>query len=424
MLIGDKKTMIVLPLLMLAAARPTGPPFGVSALERRLRKQPSSASAQLASATWVSAALAERRPSSEEGGARRSYRPKKATTNRHRYIQQQQQQQEEDGSCNKEIGRLSGNEILQALQSSPLGMIDNGASTESAIRYGISVWKVCGSCAELFPTSDADSSPPPEVSDPEAYGYDAVQSAVVMVPTDPATGGGYVAGRLRGVETFRGTKIDVVDAPSQTVMDAFSEVDGGGENGRPMALTSLLEFHPEAAAAGAIVIAPDFLGYGSSLPTHNRTYGVMESYQQAAVVSWLATQNWIERESGGCTLLDDVVSMEGTSEGGYAVLAASMALRQSLGLRILHVMASAPFIDHQAVAYHIIDSYDRGLISTNSNNILFQFLLPLPAFSVCFHKLSREISFLLPHSLLIEYQAPLFILTSSSAVLFFLSFYR
>jgi len=275
-----------------------------------------------------------------------------------------------DGSTGTDEGQQQQEETTSTSEAEMIGSM-----LEETINYGVSVWKICWSCEELLLSGSDDgvTEAVQKYCDPNVYGYDAVQSSLVMVPIDPETDE-FVQGNLRGIQSFRGTKVDVSGAPTPTATRAFN-----GDNDE-FGLASLLEFHPEGAGAGSIVIAPDLVGYGSSLPTHNRTYTIFESYQQAAVVSWLSTKQWISEQSGGCTYLDDVVSMEGTSEGGYASLAASFAMRD-IGVRILQVLAGVPFISHEAITVHIIDSYDSGNITLEADNVFFQAIVPLAVFS-------------------------------------------
>ena len=51
-----------------------------------------------------------------------------------------------------------------------------------------------------------------------------------------------------------------------------------------------------ATSAGAVGIVPDYLGYGETFVTHNRTYFYHESYMQSAVVSLLTTQAFLKND--------------------------------------------------------------------------------------------------------------------------------
>ena len=59
--------------------------------------------------------------------------------------------------------------------------------------------------------------------------------------------------------------------------------------------------------------------------------------------SWLATKSFVESEFGGCTVLEDVATVTGFSEGGYASVVGALALRD-LGVEIKSLRAGGvPF---------------------------------------------------------------------------------
>ena len=70
----------------------------------------------------------------------------------------------------------------------------------------------------------------------------------------------------------------------------------------------------------------------------------MDLYQQSAVTLWLGTQSMIANMTGGCTELDNAVTVAGYSEGGMAAFPVSQALNR-IGVTILSCIAGAPVTD-------------------------------------------------------------------------------
>jgi hypothetical protein len=93
-----------------------------------------------------------------------------------------------------------------------------------------------------------------------------------------------------------------------------------------------------AASGGSIAVTPDFLGYGESSTTHNRT-GTLYSkrtHAQDFATAWLATEKYIQDNAATttrCTQLDSVVTTTGYDQGGYAIIPGALALER-FGVRI------------------------------------------------------------------------------------------
>jgi len=302
------------------------------------------------------------------------------TRARSRNMQEGEVGSEDERPCNEEIGRITKmRAMLPMILPVDLGnLIDRiGFSLE----YDVAVWKLCASCEAL----SAAGTIPHSSCDADKYGYDALHSWLALIPVDQNTGK-IIGGHLRGVGVYHGTAIDVesvltVSWPTSfdPLLEALKDYHGSeGDNvtandlGIDEFVNAFFQGFPVAAAAGAVVVAPDYIGYGASLRTHNRTYAIKESYQQAAVVSWLGTQLWIANQTAGCTQLDDVVTLVGASEGGYGALSASFALRQ-MGIRILKVFAAAPLIDPEAAGAFLVESYDQNRVSPGTYRILHWF---------------------------------------------------
>jgi hypothetical protein len=330
-------------------------------------------------------------------------------SSREKQQQQQQQQQHQHGfadkdtdtgndsfhrrlktrACGDEIGRVTVSEI-RALTSTTftyvlsqrgvLGLLPNLLNFfTKSLRYDLVAYKVCGSCAETQASlSDEvlkkDESVFGSFSSycaSDSYGYSAQHSALVFVPvvtTDTSTAitkrttvttdaCKIVEGSLRSFVTMHLPRVSVSGAPTElwpniTLTEALT-LDDSDDN-MEMLVTYINYLAPlVAASSGVVTIAPDYIGYGASLKTHNRTFAYPPTYMQAAVTTWMATKQAIEQDiygwsindgNGGCTVMDSVVSLAGVSEGGYAAIAAAPAMQQA-GLRVLSVDAGATFLD-------------------------------------------------------------------------------
>lgn len=292
-----------------------------------------------------------------------------------------------DRACNEQIGVITTDEVVVAMTAyySVLFVDDPdlfAASVETVqflAQYDSAVWKLCHSCEELAATG-LDL---PDACGPDQYGYDAQLSSLVFVPLDPATNAP-LSGLLRGVYNFHGAKMTVTQAPTvQWPANITAEVANIDQTADPTlivqwVLSNLFEGLTlmVAASQGAIGIAPDYIGYGSSQATLNRTLGILPTYQTAGVVSQLGTQGWISEYTANCTQLDNVVTLFGTSEGGYAAGAVAPVF-VDMGIDILAVKTGVMLTDPEQVLAGAFAQYNDGLIDPSKNNILFQAYLPV-----------------------------------------------
>jgi hypothetical protein len=289
-------------------------------------------------------------------------------------------------ACGEQIGKVTESE-MRALastlltyileQSGASGLLANSLSYfTSSLRNDIVAYKVCGSCAqtELLLSEEVllkDESVLGSLSSycaSDKYGYSAEHSALVFVPVVTADTTTAVTersdakattielGSLRSFIAMHLTQVSVSSAPTEVwpanLTEAL-ELDDSDDILEILALFVEYLSPLVAAGSGAMAIMPDYIGYGESSQTHNRTYGYPPTYMQAAMTTWVATKQAIEQDtygwsindgSGGCTVMDSVVSLAGVSEGGYAAIAAAPAMQQA-GLRVLAVNAGATFLD-------------------------------------------------------------------------------
>jgi hypothetical protein len=217
----------------------------------------------------------------------------------------------------------------------------------------------------------------------DKYGYSAQHSALVFVPVttsmDPTTTSEQsstttsstsmmVEGSLRSFVNMHLTQTTVANAPTELwpvnltevlTLDESSTADtADADADAARILVNYIDYLAPlvAAGSGAVTILPDYVGFGASVRTHNRTYGYPPAYMQAAVTSWMATKQAVEQNSyewssiindddtGKCTVMESVVTVAGVSEGGNAAIAAAPALQQA-GVRVLSINAGATVLD-------------------------------------------------------------------------------
>jgi hypothetical protein len=155
-----------------------------------------------------------------------------------------------------------------------------------------------------------------------------------LAPIDPETGEIFT-GKLRGFASGRSTEVSNLDTATTRFPQNISALLANENVSIPDKIVVLRNFLASgiAAAGGAVSVMPDFLGYGESRE-FDRPFLAPLPYKQAFGVSFLAAQNYIKSVSEGCTMLDNVATVTGYSEGGYAAVLGALALEQN-GVRIL-----------------------------------------------------------------------------------------
>jgi hypothetical protein len=219
--------------------------------------------------------------------------------------------------------------------------------------YDVVVAKVCMSCAMLdkieirrtrATTSKGGGSKGNDDDEdfgfgtycaPDGFGYNALHSALVMAPIDPSTGEIF-GGVLRGFVGTHGTEVEVNQCPSEQWPESVGVLLADPN----IAVYNYFRFRnlyagAFAASSGTVSVLPDYIGYGESTQ-FNRSYVAPLPYQQAVMTSFVAAQNWVYETSGGCSQLDDVVTVTGYSEGGYAAIVGAQALDDK-GVKVLSV---------------------------------------------------------------------------------------
>jgi hypothetical protein len=100
------------------------------------------------------------------------------------------------------------------------------------------------------------------------------------------------------------------------------------------------------SSTGVIGVIPDGIGYGeSSGDDYRGVYLSKPLYGQAAVVSYLAAQDYIQTGTGGCTALSVTLSIYGYGPGGYAAVAAAKSLQAAISVDLLPIYVSGAPLD-------------------------------------------------------------------------------
>jgi hypothetical protein len=115
--------------------------------------------------------------------------------------------------------------------------------------------------------------------------------------------------------------------------------------------------------------------------THNRTIGHIPHYQQAAIVSWRWTQLWLQNLTGGCSVLEDVATINGFSEGGFASLS-SAVMFDEMGVRVLKLFVNAPFLDMESQTLFMVRYFEEGLVDVARSSFGFRASLPFGMFTL------------------------------------------
>jgi len=293
-------------------------------------------------------------------------------------------------TCGEQISAITTTEILDLVNIFIEYMLPENfrdtvrAVVTSMVKYDLAVYKVCGSCYVDLPSIESCRG--------DQYGHNATHSALVFLPLNGTTDAP-LAGKLRGYIYMHGTPLSVDKAPTEVwpgdlgeaLAAAISELPNQAKLleliGNTLEYWVVLLF----ASAGTVGLAPDYIGYGASLATHNRAYLVANAYQQDVVVLFSTTKKFVRGLTGGCTLLEDTVTMSGTSEGGTGVIEGAIALRQ-LGVKVLQAFSAIGPIDVEQFVVFAFQSFDDGIVSNRTspnpkNNVFFYNELPSLAFT-------------------------------------------
>ena len=171
----------------------------------------------------------------------------------------------------------------------------------SSLKYNIRVVKLCMSCSEAKDSgllsedmmvmgdgNDDDRYSFGKYCNEGEYGYDAIHSTLGFFPVDPTTDEIFSDKSLRTVMSGHQTIFDLAYTPTENwLQDWGSFLTSTDPTPDPTIVFLKTVDHivqSVGAGSGAIALSPDYLGYGESYMTHNRTYFGEESYCQAFVL--------------------------------------------------------------------------------------------------------------------------------------------
>ena len=275
------------------------------------------------------------------------------------------------------------------------------AFTSSIVRYDVAVYKLCGSCSDTwYPSASHTNAVPPLYCQQSTPGYSANHSSLLFVPLLPSNNNKNASsssssssltdlpltGQLRLIMSFHGATLTAQQAPSDVWPSDLGVALSQLNMSDPVALgTFIASVQPSlstlfGASAGAIGIVPDYLGFGASIFSNNRSFAVPVLYQQAAMVSYWAAQRWLEECTSNCTVLTPVATTLGYSEGSFASIAANQAMTEA-GVRVLTNFAAVPLLDMDKATAFAVSSFNQGLISPTKNNAFLGSLVAFPAFA-------------------------------------------
>jgi hypothetical protein len=266
---------------------------------------------------------------------------------------------QESPACGDQITTITAGEIQQ-IATLLLGTVLVGdlaafgdvalAAIDQAIKYDLRAVKICSSCIETNILTAAESWRSAEgfgsyntYCNESFFGFDAQHSSVIFLPLESETGLP-IRGKLRGVMAMHGLLFENGDSPSEILPTNLTQaLVATGPEVFFLAITDFLE-SLVASSSGAVSLIPDFLGYGETVSTHNRTSYLPEFYMQSAAQAYFGAQSYLNQSTNGCTQLDNVWSVVGSSDGAFGSIPTAKAL-QALDNRILNVFAGAPYLD-------------------------------------------------------------------------------
>jgi len=244
--------------------------------------------------------------------------------------------------CNKVIQEYSREEAkiaVDKLFTDALGyfiyaLSGMKAQVNTLIQYGVQVHKICAKCTD-FEMEDLECYN--DFCGPNAYGYDATFSGMLVVPTDvySNTNGETISttvtilkGIMKGVIWSHATKANTCDVPSE-IWNKFD---------KDIEFDLIVPFL--IASSGNAVVTPDNIGYGESYD-HHVGFLIRKAYKTASVPLWLKAQEYIATETKCQSELGNSVVTGGYSEGGYGAVAVAEAMDKCMNVKVIKLFSGA-----------------------------------------------------------------------------------
>jgi len=229
---------------------------------------------------------------------------------------------------------------------------------------GIKAVKVCAKCANF------KRMVKPEYQDKyaeicEGYGADGTVSALALIPIKK--NGRILRGALEGAITYRGIQSFTYDAPS-------SKWPSSGLAGTPPDNSFFRETDylqtMMIAGSGKVAVMPDGIGFGESGSCFKGAY-IKELYKAATVPVYLATKQYIGKDTNCRSELTDTLAVSAYSEGGYASVVIADVLT-SLGFSVTNINAGS--LAHNVMTFV---SAASGQIISDTVSLQFAWAVPI-----------------------------------------------
>jgi hypothetical protein len=279
--------------------------------------------------------------------------------NNHRQLQSN----DSDRLCDEFIGIVSADEIkeLGRIHLQPYYASSNDPSLiETSLeiiylpaKFNVAVYKSCSSCEmidqiyiqrlQLLPAYHTNGY----CNQIESLAYRSIHSSLVMIPLDPAFDisaintttttmvndallHGYT---MRAFMSLRPTRLNYSFAPTEFFPpNLTSFIEANESNNNTASIRQLIvDYAPSllAASSGSIGIVPDYLGFGTSTVTSNRTFLLGTDYEVAGAIGFLGTRELITNKTNNCSSVDmQLITIQGVDDGAYGASFISYALRQ------------------------------------------------------------------------------------------------
>ena len=282
----------------------------------------------------------------------------------------------------------------------------------NAVQYNVKAIKICGTCTAINDVMDTSNEYGSFNSycGNDIYGYNAQHSALLFIPVVNGTEDTISIGEYKGFVSMHTLELDATKSPSETWPTNLNETLDNLSNDQEQLFNLFSPFLDAimAAATGAIAIIPDYIGYGETQTSYNRTAFYEPSYMQAAIVSYYAAQQYVRTITESCSILGNELAISGASEGSFGAVSATIAFQRMgktisdvfLGVPILNLEANLMFIigtclfifnfifispitlAHHVYLYpHFADSYLQNQVSDDMDNAIFQIMVPFVAFA-------------------------------------------
>lgn len=343
----------------------------------------------------------------------------------HNFLRQMQESSLSDGGreCNELIGVVTSDEIKQlgrlhlepyyATSNDPLLIDVSLGIIYLPARFNVAIYKSCSSCEsmdvtylnrlQLLPVYHTNGY----CSITDSLAYSSVASSLVMIPIDPnvvitnettsdviqdAILNGYT---MRAFLSLRPTRFDYAAAPTVFFPSNVTEFikENQLKNYTAAIRQLIVDYIPAllATSSGSIGIVPDYLGFGTSEVTANRTFMLGEYYDIAGAIGFLGARDLVTNITNNCSSIDMVsVTIHGIEDGAYGATLIAYALRQFSVLTTTLFLSGGPldletfWIDSiqrlsdsitTPVSSRLQDVFDNSVFTFNAGSSSYQSIL-------------------------------------------------